>query len=97
MKVLQQKFGCHCIEKFKGFVLMLWFVGQIMDSNKCSFTLFVYNANTCNFYWARNNGCSKNFKLISGTKLKLQKGHEVVFRLFLMHILYELRLKFSAL
>ena len=82
--------------EIQGFVF-LWFVWQIMDSNKCSFALFVNNANTCNFYWTRNNGCSKKFKLISRTKLKLQKGYEVVFRLFLMHILYELRLKFSAL
>ena len=52
-----------------------------MDSNECTFALIVYNAKTCIFYWARNKGCSK-FKAINGTKLKLQKGHEVVLGYF---------------
>ena len=29
MKVLQQMFGCHCIEKFKGFVFMYGLSGKL--------------------------------------------------------------------
>ena len=29
--------------EIQGLCFYVWFVGQIMDSNKCSFALFVYN------------------------------------------------------
>ena len=35
-----------------------WFVRQIIYSNTIG-TLLANSINTCIFYWARNNGCSK--------------------------------------
>ena len=47
--------------EIQGPCFYVWLVGKIMDSHRGTFALFVYNANTYIFYWARNNGCSKKF------------------------------------
>ena len=67
-KSVQQKFGCHYIEKFKGFVLCMvcWILMNTLaydslDKKQWLLTRFFL------------------LKLVGGTKLKLQKGHEVVF------------------
>ena len=47
--------------EIQGLCFYVWFVGQIMDSHGRTFAFFVYNTNTCIFYWAKNTGCLKKF------------------------------------
>ena len=82
MNMLQQMFRCHCIEKFKNFVLMYGLLGKLWILIGVLLP-YLYIAQIHVFsIGQKNNGCSKKFKLINGTKLKLQKGHEIVFWLF---------------
>ena len=61
MKVLQLKFGCHCIEKFMGFVFMDSLSGKLWILNQCTFASFVYNINTCIFCWEEAMAVQKYF------------------------------------
>ena len=82
MKVLQQMFGCHCIEKFKGFVFMyglsgkLWILTGVLLPFLYIMQIHVFSIEQ------ETMAVQKKIQLISGTKLKLQKGQEAVFRLF---------------
>ena len=78
MKVLQQKFACHCIDKFKGFVFLhglsgkLWILMDVLLPYLYIMQIHVFSIGQ------ETMAVDKIFKLISGSKRKLQKGHKVV-------------------
>ena len=81
MKILQEMFGCHCIGKFKGFVFSfglsgkLWILMGVLLPYLDITQIHVFPI-------GQETKAVQKFKLINRTNLKLQKGHEAVFRLF---------------
>ena len=73
-------------KEIQGFRLYVWFVGQIIDSNGCSFAFSEYYTKHMYFQWTRKHGCSKinptdQFDHVSVEK-RIQRGFKVPIRLF---------------
>ena len=69
-----------------GLCFYVWFVGQIIDSNRCTFVFFEYNPKCMYFQWTRKISCSKinpsdQFDHVS-VKKWIQKGLKLAIRLF---------------
>ena len=87
MKVLQQLFRCHCIEKFKGSVFMyslsgkLWILTGVLLPYLYVMQIHVFSIGQETISKKFHRSVQKKLT-DQWTKLKLQKGQEVVFRLF---------------